>query len=521
MATFQNIKLDPYGIVSDTDPLDVDKEWTAGQNMRFNNSASEKFGGVQEATSTPVQAYELQFNGNHISPLWVYMGDAAVHATDFTTDTNINSNNILTAGAVNWTSSLFNNFPVMNNEVDAPVYWDNVISNPIASLPAFPAQTVCKSVRPYRGFLVAMNLTESSVQQENRILWSDLSDNGALPASWDVADPTTLAGDNYLTQDKGEIIDGLTLRDFFVIYKTHSMVIMRLVGGQGVMSFQKSQVNSGVLAKNCIQEFNGKHFVVTDADVILFDGQNIKSIADKRVRARIFTDIDVDNYRNSYTVRYDRQDEMWFCYPTAGQTVPNQAAIWNWKDNTWTFRDLQAGYHIATGLANFSISDTYDEALYTYDSPEAAVAYLPIASNPTTDTLIQASTLRLGIMDEGNDDFGTTLRTTLEKTSMDFGDPSAIKYVNSITPQLSGISSTTPLSIGVQVGTQMYPSDPIVWTQIQFITPNTVNGLTIPLEAFFSVKGRYISVRFTNSEPGQTWTLNGFDINLGQQGSRY
>jgi len=523
MTSFQKQALEPYGVVSDTDPLDVESEWTHVQNMRFNNNAAESFGGVIEGTTLPVEPFHLQFNGNHIAPLWIYMGNAQIHVTDFTTDSNITPA-VIATDATNWTSILFNNFPVMNNEINAPYYWDNVTTNNAIPLPAFPDQTICKTIRPYRGFLVAMNIQEGAIVQENRVIWSDLSDNGALPASWDIADPTTLAGDNYLTQDRAEIIDGLTLRDFFVIYKTHSMILMRLTGGQGVMSFQKSQVNSGLLAKNCVQEFNGKHFIVTDADIVLFDGHNIESIADKRVRARIFTDIDVDNYRNSYVVRYDRQDEMWFCYPTTGQTLPNQAAVWNWKDNTWCFRDMEAAAHTATGLANFAISPTYDEATYTYDSAQAAVPYLPIANNPTTDTLITSANLGgtyvLGILDEGSISFNGPLLTTLEKRSMTMGDEDVVKHVHSVIPKISGEEGAI---VGIEIGTQMFSGDDITWSpvidyEISNVPTTSAAHAQARQEAYFDVKGRYISIRFTCPKP---WKLKGLYMKMGQSGSNY
>jgi len=518
MSRIEKVDLDPYGVVSDTNPFDVDSEWTGVSNMRFNNLAAEKFGGVVLGTNTTNQAYHLQFNGNHVNPLWIYMGDGEIRTTDFSTDTDIDTNNLASTSATNWTSSLFNNFPVMCNEVDPPMTWLNKFANPVEFLPAWDVNLLAKSVRPYRGFLIAMNITEGAELQATRLIWSDLADNGALPASWDISDPTTLAGDVYLTQDKAEIIDGLALRDFFVIYKTHSMDLMRLTGGQNIMSFQTVQINSGLLAKNCVQEFKGKHFIVSDADVVLFDGQTVESIADKRVRAEIFTDIDVENYRNSFVVRYDRQDEMWFCYPTQGQSTPNKAAIWNWKDNVWTFRDLDQSHHIASGLANFAISVTYDQALYTYDDPQAAVPYLPVASNPTTDTLITAATDKLGILDEGFDNFTGPMTGSLTKESMTLGDEQKIKLIDSVVPKITGVFAPGEnLVIDVQVGTQMSPDDSIDWRpaqQIKLQNPDAGDVTAFNAkwrEAYFSAKGRYISVRFTGNQGlGTTWTLHGF-----------
>jgi len=499
MSQYAKYQLDPYGVVSDANALDVpDDKWNTANNVRFNDNAAEKIGGEVEATVNSEQAYHLQFNGDHLSPLWLWMGSQNVFATDFTTETSIGA---ASAPNSDWDSTLFNNIPVMNNVVSAPVWWDGSLANPVTTLPAFPVNTLCQAIRPYKSFLIALNIIESSITQENRLIWSDSSDAGALPASWDISDPTTLAGDAYLTSSKGEIIDGLQLRDLFVIYKTHSMYIMRLIQGQSVMKIDKVQVNSGILAKNCVQEFNGIHFVVSDADVVLFDGQSVKTIADKIVRAEIFGNIDTDNYRNAYVTRYDRQNEMWVCFPTKGQSVANRAAIWNWIDDTWVFRDLSQSYFIASGVANFAISDTYLQATYTYTSAQAQVPYAPVASNPTTDTLISASTLKLGIIDQGFDVYTVPMPSILEKNSMILGDEGVIKLIRSVTPQITAPVGT---SIFIRIGSQFHPDDPIIYS------PEQEYKVGIDRKSDFMVKGRYISIRFRTQNAGDTWKLHGF-----------
>ena len=71
---------------------------------------------------------------------------------------------------------------------------------------------------------------------------------------------------------------------------------MWLIGGSSVMRLDIVQVNSGLLTKNCVAEFKGTHFIVSDADVVLFSGQSVKSIANQRVRTEIFANIETDNY---------------------------------------------------------------------------------------------------------------------------------------------------------------------------------------------------------------------------------
>lgn len=504
MTPFTNIELDPYGVVRDTDPLDVDSEWTRVQNMRFNDLAAQKIGGEVQAALTTEQPYRLQFSGNHDEPYWYYMGDGTIRGTDFVTDTDLDVGNAVSLGTF-WDACLFNFFPIFNNTIDPPWYFSG--TGDVQSLPSFPANTQCIAIRPFRSFLVAMNITDTGNVQPNRLIWSNSADAGALPADWAIADPTSQAGDAYLSDSRGEIIDGLQLRDSFIIYKTHSTYIMRLVGGQSVMSIEKVQINSGILTKNCVQEIKGAHFIVSDADVVMFDGQNVKSIADKRVRAEIFGNIDTINYINSYTVRYDRQDEMWLCYPTNGQTWPNKAAIWNWKDNTWTFRDLSESRHIQSGLANFAVSDKWDAALYTWNS--ATFAWKPVSNNPTTDTLVSATDGKLGVMDQGYNSFDVPMPSLLEKASMNLGDDSSIKLVDSVVPK---ITADTGTMVYIRVGTQNNPDDQIVWSQeSEYI-------VGVDREAHFSEKGRYISIRLRTQDSNANWKLSGVVIGYKESG---
>ncbi len=506
---FQNIQLDPYGAVFDTDPHDVpENSWTDVLNMRFRNSAAEKFGGEFNTFTTTAQGTHLLFNGNHSTPYWLYFGDGIARVTDLATDKDIEGS-ALTSGT-NWDASLFNLFPICNNTLDTPRYWDKDFATPgtLADLPAFTANTTCQAIRPFRSFLVAMNITVSAVDAPNRLIWSDQSDAGALPASWDITDPSTLAGDAYLTDDKGEIIDGHQLRDFFVVYKTHSTYLMRLIGGQSVMRIDKVQINSGLLAKNCVTEFKGRHFVVADGDVVLFDGQNVESIADKRVRSEIFDDIDSTNYTKTHVVRYDKKNEIWINYPSTGQSEVNRAAVWNWRDDTWTFRELIDTRHIASGL-NIGSGDSWTTISTTWET-ETGI-WQPAGFNPTTDDLLSLTTLAVHVIDNDEDIDGAPFSSRLEKATMDLGDPDVFKYIDAVVPRITAANGTI---IHIRVGTQDLPDDSISWSGEQTYTVGTDR------EAHFHEKGRFISVRMRTDGTGVNWKCHGFYLK-GKPSGRY
>jgi hypothetical protein len=355
-----------------------------------------------------------------------------------------------------------------------------------------------------------MNITESGTDQLNRLIWSNSSDAGALPADWDITDPGSLAGDAYLTDDRGEIIDGAQLRDYFAIYKTHSTYIMRLIGGQSVMRIDKVQVNSGLLTKNCIVEFKGRHALVSDGDIVLFDGQNVESIAEKSVRQHIFNNMDAENYTKTHIIRNDKFNEIWVCYPESGQADVNKAAVWNWSDNKWMFRDLTDCRHIASGV-NIEAQKTWATLTGTWETIDTTwrETWDADSVNPTADTLMQAATLSLNVIGETYDFDGLPMATLLEKTSMDLGDPESVKIINSVVPRITADAGTI---IFIRIGTQLLPDESINWSSERQFVVGTDK------EAHFHEKGRYVSVRMRTEGLGTKFVCHGFYIEAKESG---
>ncbi len=513
------IEINPHGVSKDTSPLENEKQWTEANNIRFRNSTAQKMAGEILGTATTGDPTHLLFSGQHNDPFWIYMGDGIVRATDYVTDQDLDTANNVSTGT-NWDSTLLNLIPVLNNTIDAP--WTSGVPvnqvaqysalNQVTRLPGFPANTTCQAIRPYRDFLFALNITDSGNEQPNRIIWSDASDSGALPPSWDITDPTTLAGDAYLTSTVGEIIDGLTLRDFFVIYKQHSITLVRFTGGRFVMSVQKSQINSGLLAKDCVTEYNGRHFIVADGDIMIFDGQNLESIAEDRVRREIFDNMDTVNFRNTYVARFDSLDEIWVCYPTTGQTWANKAAIWNYADDTWTFKDLGEARHIYHGITSFTASPTYDSFAGSpptafYDSSN--FVYNLTSANPTNDSLAKATSFAIHNMNEGFDNLGVAIPSLLEKDSMDFGSPSVVKLITKIIPKITAVPGT---EVHIRIGTQFDPDDVIVYQPEQIFTVGTSRELST------IAKGKYISIRLRTDDVNAAWRLHSLELEVQDAG---
>jgi hypothetical protein len=176
--------------------------WTDAQNIRFLNGYVYQFYGHGEVYNSP------SFAPQHVLPVnvgggryWIYLtadkafavtnsGGVAVH-TDITHATP-------RTGVVNqWTSTLLSGIPVINSgdTTHVPMTWDQNLANDFVDLPNWPANTYCKSLRAYKNYLVALNITKTTTNYPYMVKWSHPADPGSVPASWDHTDATRDAGE--------------------------------------------------------------------------------------------------------------------------------------------------------------------------------------------------------------------------------------------------------------------------------------------------------------------------------------
>src|SRR3546814_1460556 len=82
-----------------------------------------------------------------------------------------------------------------------------------STLPNRDAGWRCASLRAYKDFLIALNVTKGATNYPTMVKWSDLTGFGAVPASWDHTSPAKSPGGHIINEMKVEIIDGRSLRD--------------------------------------------------------------------------------------------------------------------------------------------------------------------------------------------------------------------------------------------------------------------------------------------------------------------
>ena len=525
-----------HGIVKDINAWQLPPNaWTEGNNIRAEHNAIQKSPGYLEVMeSCPIAPYfitNLEVGGANY---WIVGGLAKIYVHNGTTWTDItraSGGDYSATARENWTATVLGGILVMSNGYDAPQFWAlaagiPAVTTKMADLTYWPASTECKSLRAFKSFLVALNVTKSSVPYTSLVKWSTAAATQAVPLSWDETSPTVDAGEYALEDSKGIIVDGLPLRGEFMIYKQYSTYKMSFVGNPFIFAFTQLSPNVGALAKNCIREFDGGHFVMAYGDMYINSGDKLTSILPHKMRDFIFNDINGDEFEKCFVTADYNKTEMWACYVSSGNVTNAQcdkALVWNWSNNTFTLRDLPnvgfiefgtEGNPLAPGSWNSATSTWATDTLNWNES--AATSYFNLAGK----SLSMASPTNTKIYRDnaGNKADTADMTSYVQRTGLTIdaqGKPNQnmVKRVTAVYPMMSGSTDST---VNVYVGHQMSTEEAITWEGPVVFNPATQS------KASFNVTGKYIGVKF-ESTGDQTWRLDGYALdvkNAGDRGSR-
>ena len=523
----------PTGIVEDIPASEVGPEsWTQMQNFYMRTSFARRIAGISQFfLDWTDEALNLSNVFSATLNFWTVMGKNGIQVIDQSGAVDDITPAVYVAPvlASECSTSIINGFPVFNFRQNPPAFWDLNASNIAAPLTGWPAATSCRSIRTFSQFLFALNMTEGGQEFPTKLRWSNAAEPGTIPTEW-TATATNNAGDASLADTAGGIVDAAALRGQFVIYKQHATYVANFVGGSFVFTFRKFLTTSGIMAQNCVTEALGQHVVMTDGDVILHDGQNVRSLVDEKLRRFIFLQIDPVNFVNSFVFNYRAAKEVWICFPTQGNIECNVAVIWDYAHDLLSIRELpetwshaQSGLVLATTAALDwdGQSETWNESAGSWNRAQFTGAFERVLSSvavstPTglTDPLGDGNSRLLFVDDTSTTRDDAAVVGQISRESLDLGTPEALKYVRRIWPRIDGSTGTI---IKIRVGVQDEPSEAISWSVQQDFRVNEDDFLN------FDASGRYISVRFEDdSAPGAQantiWGIHGFDIEYTFQG---
>ena len=525
--------LGSVGVVTDVDPFNLPPNgYSRGKNVRFNDgkvSAGPVFRGISDTiTWTPKFTYGIT----------ALTGYDTVLVVDDTLTIREFSNGVFTTvhtGTVQSTSGELTGTTLADvqyiNRSDSYPKARYPGTQNFIDLPNWPTGMFTNVLRSYGDFLLALGTAEGGNEYPNRVRFSNPTLANQVPSTWDETDTEASAGFNDIVQMKTPIIDGATLGSNFLVYSQDQVWSMDFVGGAFIFNFRKLFDDCGVINQNCITEVDGKHYVFDRDDIYVTDGNTRHSVCDGRVREYIFGGIDYRKTNDCFVLHNTALEEIYFCYHSGDDmtvypdvSACNRAAVYNYKEDTWTFMDLPNAVTGTTANVNSVISyavttQTYANVGGSYHDQESQYARTPVIMCQGGDGIPYTRFYGVDLVDEGSlsqeVDYNVSNTPYLERTGIDLDDQgiplSGYKVISKIYPQIS--TNNADGTFKFTFGTADIPTQ----------TPNY--GTDVSFDALTAYKidtrmaGRYLSYKMT-SDTLKDFAFSGMDVDVVVTGRR-
>lgn len=545
MAIVPVRNLGQIGIVPDANPFDLPPNaWSSGSNVRFANGRVQRAPvfrkifteALESSGAYPVHALGLPSTASYDQIILAY-NDGTLASwqseawDEVSPSTDYNKND----DPRPWTSTVLQNVVYLNRPDRVPVAMRPTDAS-FSNLQNWPTDWTCGAIRTFNDFLFAINLQQGATERPMAVAWSDIPMYGEVPGTWDVGDLTALAGDNVLGDATSPLIDGLQLRDYFILYAADQVWRVDFIGGSSLFAWRRLFNDGGILNQNCVVEVDGKHYVFGRNDIYVHDGNTKQSLVNGRCKDYIFHNLNHRESHVSFVIHDPVAKEILFCYKSGDADVVwadtaycNKAAAFNYIDNTWSFRDLP---NVPSGtLATIETVLTYDspkaqELTYRtiggtyYDQEDGLDRHLVLLGAPDPDRWSEArlygcepankgSKLALEIPED------VTPPAFVERLGIDLDESqtpiTTYKVCTRVYPQIS----LTGHEDGVlfRTGGHLYSAAPVEWGPEQRFDPATQYKLDVRRG------GRYLALRITQEEPFD-FDLSGYDADIKITGHR-
>lgn len=423
--------------------------------------------------------------------------------------------------------------------------WNEMQDGVGNQLPLTNVQTKFKSIRPYKNFLIGMNIDEGTGTpvvadsdgnptettdteyvgyrgegsvQPSLIRWSDVQPDPNSEPSWDVRTPITLAGQLYAAETPDAIVDGLQLRDSFIIYKEESIYSLDFVGGTYVMTLSFLHDNYGLLAKDCAVNVEGYHFCVGKNKIYLNTGSEVQQIGDGFVDNLLFDTLRAGFEKRTFVTVDHRNTEVLIHYVSTDNTdaepSTDKAIIWNYLTKAWSTKNTPSVTFAAYGVYDPQLDNNWDtdessgglsswdnfNKIWNSNKFDASALYVLSISYAGRKMMVQdINGYRVPTI-EGYD-------FALEKLEIDLDEDRVIKYVDRIVPHINGSGT-----ISVRLGSSPQINSPVTWK------PYQEYNLSESYSVDQRVSGRYLATSFygvgVNNMRFYGFTFEGYEAGL-------
>lgn len=386
-----------------------------------------------------------------------------------------------------WTSTFLGDVTYLARGTHVP-YGYSSSSSVFAAMPAWDSTWRCESLRAYKDYLVALNVTKGSTQYPSMVKTSNNQLAGGFPDSWDATDPTKNTTENMLADLTSPLVDGAVLGDYFMLYSKTQVWLMSATTSAAVFNYRMIFAEGGIMAANCAAEVNGKHWVFGTDDIYSHTGSETskETLVGQKNRAYVFDTLDRTKSDRCFVHYSPGHKSVVFAYPTFDPVASfkasvgcNRALVINVELGTQTFIEIPdvtgataanvndyLTWTTASALTWASVGGSWASQVASYQT-YTVFSCRDTSAGVALPKLIAWDFMNIGTLAKNYDpDYNT--HAYLERTGIDLDEEGAtlstVKIVRSVFPQIDIPNNpNSTFLFYVQLGTAMAPGGPYTW----------------------------------------------------------
>jgi hypothetical protein len=343
-------------------------------------------------------------------------------------------------------------------------------------------------------FVFAFGANDYGVSAQSPLLvrWSDQEN----AADW-TPSTTNQAGSLTLTRGS-QIITALQTRQEILVWTDSTLYSMQYLGYPLVWSAQLLGDNISIVGENAAALASGIVYWMGRDKFYKYDGRVQTQNCD--LREYIFNDFNAQQAEQVFASTNEGFNEVWWFYCSAGSTVVDKYAIYNYAEDIWYYGTMGRTAWLDSGILEFPLAATYSNNLVNHESG--------LDNNETATP--------------------TAIESYITSSENDIDDGHNFVFIRRILPDMTFRGSTT------ENPTATLSIIPLMNAGSGYTDPASVGGTneaavtrtaTVPIEkftgqVFIRVRGRQFSFKVYNNQLGSMWQLGAMRLEIKQDGQR-
>lgn len=318
--------------------------YTDGQWCRFQRALPRKIGGCRSVTSTLLEkvygvasystsSVQYQHMGSMSTLLQLQLTSAGVLSGSFDrtpAGLTVSPNNVwqfdVQADTTGGSQSYIfahpgQNLAAIDNEVETPIFYDNVTDTTVLAL---------QLTDPQSGGVVVLAPYVLTYGNAGRV---------------DIYSPAALAQVNSLNVTGTKIVKGLPMRSggngpAGIFWSLDSVIRATFTSeADGYFAFDTISATSSILSSRSAVEYDGVFYWAGVDRFMLFNGV-VREIPNTLNTNWFFDNLNFAQRQKVFAITVPRYGEIWWCYPRGSATECTHAVIYNVRENTWYDTEL-------------------------------------------------------------------------------------------------------------------------------------------------------------------------------------